>query len=51
MTRVHNFYGMAEQMGTVYLECDDGLLHAPAFADVVIRDPVTWAAAPRASRA
>jgi Acyl-protein synthetase, LuxE len=40
--RVHNFYGMVEQIGSVYLECDAGLLHAPNFSDVVIRDPGTW---------
>jgi hypothetical protein len=45
--RVHNFYGMAEQTGTVYVECEAGALHAPATGDVVIRDPATWAPAPR----
>lgn len=45
--RVHNFYGMAEQTGTVYVECEQGHLHAPDSGDVVIRDPVTWAEAPR----
>jgi hypothetical protein len=45
--RVHNFYGMAEQTGTVYVECEHGLLHAPARGDVVIRDPATWEPAAR----
>jgi hypothetical protein len=45
--RVHNFYGMAEQTGTVYVECEQGVLHAPDSGDVVIRDPGTWAPAPR----
>ena len=45
--RVHNFYGMAEQTGTVYVECEAGALHAPATGDVVVRDPATWAPAPR----
>ena len=44
--RVHNFYGMVEQVGSVFLEGDDGLLYPPNFADVIIRDPVTWAPAP-----
>jgi len=39
--RIHNFYGMAEQVGSVLVESDDGLLYPPAFADVVIRDPLT----------
>jgi len=46
-TRVHNFYGMVEQIGSVYLECEQGLLHAPNFADVIIRDPFTWQEAAR----
>jgi hypothetical protein len=45
--RVHNFYGMAEQTGTVYVECEHGRLHAPDSGDVVIRDPATWGEAPR----
>lgn len=50
LERVHNFYGMAEQTGTVYVECEHGRLHAPDSGDVVIRDPVTWAPAPRGER-
>ena len=42
LTRIHDFYGMAEQIGTVFLEGCDGLLHPPGFADVIIRDPRTW---------
>jgi hypothetical protein len=41
LTRVYNFYGMVEQVGSVFLEGDDGLLYPPAFADVIIRDPLT----------
>jgi hypothetical protein len=43
LQRVHNFYGMAEQIGTVFVECERGHLHAPNVADVVVRDPGTWA--------
>jgi Acyl-protein synthetase, LuxE len=46
LTRVFNFYGMAEQVGSVFLEGEDGLLYAPACADVIIRDPQTWRPAP-----
>ena len=42
LRRSHNFYGMVEQTGSVFMECDDGWLHPPSFSDVVIRDPVTW---------
>jgi hypothetical protein len=43
LTRIHNFYGMVEQIGVVYLEGPDGdSLYCPDFADIVIRDPDTW---------
>jgi hypothetical protein len=32
-----DFYGMIEQVGTVFVDCESGNKHAPAFADVVIR--------------
>lgn len=41
--QIYNFYGMVEQLGSVFLEGSDGLLHPPNFADVIIRDPVTFA--------
>ena len=42
LARIHNFYCMVEQIGSVFVEGDDGLLYPPAFADVVIRDPMTF---------
>jgi hypothetical protein len=46
LARIYNFFGMVEQVGSVYLEGEDGYLYAPNFADVVIRDPATWREAP-----
>ncbi len=37
--RIHNFYGMAEQVGSIFMECESGFLHAPDMADIIIRDP------------
>jgi hypothetical protein len=42
LNHIRNFYGMVEQVGSVFLEGSDGLLYAPAFADVIVRDPKTW---------
>ncbi len=42
LRRVHNFYGMVEQVGSVFLEGSDGRLHAPYYADVIVRSPDTW---------
>src|SRR6185295_4414343 len=44
--RIYNFYGMVEQVGSIFLEGDDGYLYPPNFADVIVRDPVTLAPAP-----
>ncbi|QJR81834.1 acyl-protein synthetase [Alteromonas pelagimontana] len=43
IAKVHNFYGMAEQVGSVFVECEKGHLHAPSVADIVIRNPYTLA--------
>jgi hypothetical protein len=46
LNRIYSFYGMVEQVGSVFLEGEDGQLYAPNFADVVIRDPDTWQEVP-----
>jgi hypothetical protein len=47
ITQCHNFYGMVEQVGSIFVECEKGFLHAPLFADVLMRDPRTWKECPR----
>jgi phenylacetate-coenzyme A ligase PaaK-like adenylate-forming protein len=42
LARVASYYGMVEQIGTVFLECERGRLHAPNAADILIRNPRTW---------
>jgi phenylacetate-coenzyme A ligase PaaK-like adenylate-forming protein len=42
LRRIHDVYGMAEQIGTVFVECEQGFLHAPNASDVIVRDPETW---------
>lgn len=47
LTKIHNYYGMVEQIGTIFLEGPTGdSLYCPDFADVVVRDPQTWAELP-----
>lgn len=36
---IHDYYGMVEQTGSIYMECENGHLHAPVFSDVIIRRP------------
>lgn len=42
ITRVHNYYGMVEQTGSIFMECESGRLHAPVYSDILIRDPVNF---------
>lgn len=42
----YNFYGMVEQVGSVFLENELGYLHCPTFADVIIRNPVDFSVQP-----
>lgn len=44
--RIHDYYGMAEQVGSIFVECEHGRLHVPIFADVVIRDAKDWSVLP-----
>lgn len=36
---VHDYYGMVEQTGCIYVECECGHLHASIFSDVLCRNP------------
>ncbi|MEB1806649.1 MAG: acyl-protein synthetase [Bacillaceae bacterium] len=44
--RVHNYYGMVEQVGSIFMECEYGHLHTPIYADVIIRDISNYQALP-----
>ena len=38
LSQIHNYYGMVEQTGSIFLECEAGSLHTSIFSDIVIRD-------------
>jgi phenylacetate-coenzyme A ligase PaaK-like adenylate-forming protein len=38
---VIDFYGMVENVGVIYPDCQCGNKHVPLFADVLVRDPLT----------
>ncbi len=38
---VHNYYGMVEQTGTIFIECKNGRLHASENSSAIVRDPAT----------
>jgi phenylacetate-coenzyme A ligase PaaK-like adenylate-forming protein len=42
INRVHNYYGMVEQTGSIFMECDFGHMHASAWADVIVRNSINF---------
>ena len=42
---IHDYYGMVEQTGCIYMECECGHLHASNFSDVIIRRPMDFSEA------
>ncbi len=47
---VHDYYGMVEQTGSIYMECEHGHLHAPVFSDVIIRRPLDFSVADKGEK-
>lgn len=37
LRRVHDYYGMAEQTGSIFMACERGHLHVSAFSDLFVR--------------
>lgn len=42
---VADYYGMVEQTGCIYLECEEGHLHASTYSDVIVRRPLDFSPA------
>ena len=42
---VHDYYGMVEQTGSIYIECEYNYLHASIFSDIIIRNPMDFSVA------
>lgn len=38
ISQIHNYYGMVEQTGSIFIECDSGHLHTSNYCHVIIRD-------------
>jgi phenylacetate-coenzyme A ligase PaaK-like adenylate-forming protein len=39
LDHIHDYYGMVEQTGCIYMQCECGHLHASIFSDVIMRRP------------
>lgn len=42
LNRIHDYYGMVEQTGCIYMQCECGHLHASIFSDVIVRRPLDF---------
>ncbi len=41
ISRMFDFYGMTEQIGSVDFSCEQGFYHCNDFTDIIVRDPIT----------
>lgn len=44
--RIHNYYGMAEQLGSIYIECEHGHMHCSNYSDIIIRNTKDFSVQP-----
>ena len=42
LEHIHDYYGMVEQTGCIYMQCECGHLHASIFSDVIARNPIDF---------
>lgn len=40
--KIYDYYGMVEQTGCIYMECEYGHLHTSVFSDIIIRNPLNF---------
>ena len=45
LSDIHDYYGMVEQTGCIYMQCEHGHLHASNFSDIIIRNPKDFSVA------
>lgn len=46
LKNIYNFYGMVEQVGSVFIENSQGYLQCPNFSDIIIRNPIDFSPQP-----
>lgn len=47
ISKIYDYYGMVEQTGCIYMQCEHGHLHASIFSDVIVRDARTLNPSPQ----
>ena len=46
LEKIYDYYGMVEQTGCSYIQCEHGHLHASIYSDVIVRDPADLSVCP-----
>ncbi len=42
LNQIYDYYGMVEQTGCIYMECENGCLHTSIYSDVITRRPLDF---------
>jgi hypothetical protein len=50
ISNIHNYYGMVEQTGSIFMECEHGRLHSSIFSDINIINHVDFSVNPVGKR-
>lgn len=50
INNIHDYYGMVEQTGCIYMECEYGNLHASVFSDIIVRNPADFSIAKKGEK-
>jgi len=46
ITKIHDYYGMIEQTGSIFMECEKMYLHTSIYSDMIIRSPLDFSVLP-----
>lgn len=50
LSDIHDYYGMVEQTGCIYMQCECGHYHASNYSDILIRDPQDFSICPHGTK-
>lgn len=50
INNIHDYYGMVEQTGCIYMECEYENLHASVFSDIIVRKPADFSIAKKGEK-
>ena len=45
ISKIHDYYGMVEQTGSIFMQCEEGHMHSSVFSEILIRRPYDFSIA------